>query len=131
MILYGLFSSWFSIDLKKASDSAWCASRPRVGSGTPGQKTAVSAECRLRKTSQSWAFHASSSVFMRCRLSSPLMTVPPGVGPYHVVLGVATPYPICIMAATAQQGTRANVRCSGLPPRRRAVDHRAVHALQG
>src|SRR5207248_4116066 len=71
--LYGLLSSLFSIDLKNASDSAWWASRPRVGSGTPGQNTAVSAECRLRKTSQSCAFHASSSVFIRCKLSSPLI----------------------------------------------------------
>src|SRR3954468_7450349 len=65
------------MDLKNASDSAWCASRPRVGSGTPGQNTAVSAECRLRKTSQSCAFHESSSVFIRCRLSSPLILPPP------------------------------------------------------
>src|SRR5438552_16527979 len=60
--LYGSFSRRFSIDLKKASDSDWCASRPRVGSGCPGQYTAVSAECRFLKTSQSWLFHASSTV---------------------------------------------------------------------
>ena len=81
VMIYGpphpTFALDFSMDLKNASDSAWCASRPRVGSGWPGQNTAVSAECRFLNTAQSWSFHESSSVFIRCRLSSAVMCPSP------------------------------------------------------
>src|SRR3989442_676359 len=70
-ILYGRLIRWLSGNVLKnslASDS-WLG-RPWVGSGCPGQYTAVSAAWRFRNTGQSCLFHASSSVCISSRSSS-------------------------------------------------------------
>src|SRR5581483_6963576 len=71
--LYGSFAMWLSGKvLKNSIDSASCAVRPRVGSGLPGQKTAVLSAWRFLNVSQSWEFQASSNVFINSLFLSTL-----------------------------------------------------------